>query len=371
MKYNLCKTLLFVYIAIGMTGCPLTKDDTSSPIVDGDDSDTLPLDTDTTADTDTTVDTDTGPLDLDEDLILEYTGSLRNLACWGDYVAWALFEEAGNKIVVMNSSGSTNEIPADIYGNHSLVMSSEAIAWDNHDVDALPFTRMDVFYSALMGTTGNPHMQTDNDERSPRIDGNRVAWFQYTDAMPVLNVGTLGSDTVQGFGGLAANDPFDISGGKVVLVPNSSTIMVKDLNGGADIEMTVESPPVKIRISGDHIVYYVATNFGNDTAIILQNIQTKEVVLVADGLDADGPVGLDVDGNYVAYGATDVLQGAEITAVFVYDIAQRKLRQAATGYDGIWDVAIGGGRIAWLVGDEFLSSDPSLRNWKIYSALLP
>jgi hypothetical protein len=363
MKHNIFKTLLWIGLAITVTGCPWTEDNANLPFLDDD----AGLDEETDAGTDAAP--PTGPLDLGEKLIYEHTGSLSNLACWGDHVAWALFGETGATIVIMDANGNTREIPADIYGNHSLVLSSEFIAWENIDFASTVVTRTDVFYSPVTGTAGSPHMQSEYDETDPRIDGNNVAWLQYNDTYPVLHVGTFGSSTVQDLG-MIAESKFDISGDKVALSADWSSVTVKDLAGGADIEMDGPIWAIRLRISGDYIVYYELMDFGNGANVVLQSIETQEATLIAYHLGAD-PIGLDIDGNYVAYAGTTTEQGVEVTAVYLYDIAQNTVRQVATGYDRIWDVALGGGRIAWLVGDKYGSSDPSIDSWKIYSALLP
>ncbi len=314
-------------------------------------------------------DTDTGPLDLGETMIYSTNGLLGYAACYGDRVAWSVYHETGNEIQIWDVSNNIQTIQTQISTTYFLTMSEQVIAWSNYDTAAEPFTAFDVFYSVLPASTPLAVDQTALDELSPRVDGMNIVFQQNKEAAaPQLRAGSLSTGNLESLGEMW-DGTYDISGELTAAAFSGSNITVKSLTGGADIQIPTTSPAKQVRISGETVVWYERMNFGKGSAVYAHSIQTGKLQAAEYGLKGD-PVGLDVDGNFAVYGGTKTIAGEDVTGIFLYNITTNRAREVTSGYERLYDVCIGGGRIAWLIGSE-PHSDPAKNTWEIYSALLP
>ena len=292
-------------------------------------------------------------------------GTIGNVACWGDKVVWS---EGWDNINVWNTGGGTSTFQVNLYESN-LAMSDQAIVWQN----SKDYEQPDVYYSTSDGGPAQSMpTNTDRADHLVRLDGNKIVYEYMGEYSSELRVATVGGSAATSIAVWPDYNNYDISGDNVAAIGDYSAMQVYDTSGtllkdwGQGYYATEN-----LRISGDYLAYYDLMDFGNGAHVYLKNWKTNETERIIYHMEGQ-PGGLDIEGNFVVFWAAKNPElGSGGSAVFIYDIQAKMTYQISPEYSRIYDVAIGGGRVAWVTGLEILYQNPDLNYWNLYTAELP
>ena len=373
---NLLWVLLAAALGVLLTGCPLfrgetkgyadtTPDGGNDADTDGDgDSDTWPFDTEVV---------DTDPMNLPVEVVATYPGDnhINGIACWDDKIAWQHLDKDGWSIRTWDASTAAID-SVDAHGAMNVgvvVMSSEVVAWSS----SVDYEQPDLWFMSIDSGTPVVHGKTDTAEWQPRIHGNRVIYSHIEETGENAFLGSLGGSDDRTLNSATSASSYDIWEDTIAYLDRKTgDIFVENLNTGSITNLgTGDGDRGNIndlRVSGDHVVYYRVTGFGDNSIPAIGNITTGVHRNIAYNIPGV-PLGLEIDGNYAAYVGADMNTGYTTTSVHIYDIEAGVLRQGTEHLGAaVWDFGMGGGRMCWIEGP--LPGDSSVP-WEIRTALLP
>ena len=303
-------------------------------------------------------------VDTQPRLVLENEWEMKDIACWENHIVWYYNRPSGNSfdedIVLWDEYTRTMTNITYLDGNRQLypAIGPYGVVWsDNRNPD----TGFDIyFYSfstkSTMRISSNP-----GDDIFPRTDGDLVVYENYPGSgVNVIVRNLLTGDVVANFSG---SDP-DISGRNVVYY-GSGGWYVYNLDSHSNT--WVAGPSASgVKIDGDYITYYEGANFGSDSYVFVHRISDNSTTLILR--QAGYPVEfLDIYGGFVAWSADNNTQyGGEGAVVYLYDIQAQKVIKVSPIYERIFGLSPGGGRIAWIEGDQYYTGP-----YRIWAADLP